>query len=186
MMSLAQTAPSTRLEGWVEKSLIVVALLGALALLAGMGLIVFDVIRRTAQGVSLQGSLDLVRLCVMTCAFLSIPLVFLSEKNVAIEFPTDGLSPRWSSMLRGVVALISGGFLVTILVFGFGTARQQIVNGEVSQTLGIPGIWYWLAYVVGCGLGVVATLMLAIRCFLVASGHRPLSNAHSVNRGVVK
>lgn len=164
-MSNKQGGKSVSWNGWLDKALEFISLLGAAALMVGMCIIVFDVIRRSVQGVSLQGSLDIVRLCVTTCAFLSIPLLFLREKNVAVEFPTDGLPPRWLAILRGMVVLISGGFMAAIFVFGLGTARQQVANGDMSQTLGIPVFWYWLPFVVGAGLGVIATLILAIRCF---------------------
>lgn len=132
--------------------------LATLVLMADIGM------RRTI-GVSITGIVDITQLAQMFCISLALPMAFLREGHVGVEFITDGLPPRALAVLKGCVHLACVAFLAAIAWYSLKQAGTQIEQGDKSQTLGLPIVVYWVPLLAGTVLAALASLLLAIRDF---------------------
>ena len=155
---------------WCDRGLLVVAMSGALCLCAVVAVIVVDVLIRRSIEVSIAGTVDITQLFVMACAFLAIPLAFMRNAHVSVEFVTDRLPPRLLAALNALNMLLSAGLMIALLVYGYQQSLLQVANGDRSQTIGIPIVWYWAPLLLGMALSVLACILLAVRHALAAMG----------------
>ena len=132
--------------------------LATLALMADIAL------RRTID-VSITGIVDITQLAQMFCIALVLPMAFLREGHVGVDFITDPLPPYALLILKGCVHVLSGVFLAAIGWYSFKQAGTQIVQGDQSQTLGLPIALYWAPLLVGTVLAALASFLLAVRDF---------------------
>lgn len=153
-----------------DRGLLWVAMAGALCLCAVVPVIVVDVLIRRSIEVSIAGTVDLTQMLVMACAFLAIPLAFMRNAHVGVEFVTDRLPPRILAALNALNMLLSAALMAALLVYGYQQSLLQASNGDVSQTIGIPIFWYWAPLLLGMALSVLATIIQALRHALVALG----------------
>jgi TRAP-type C4-dicarboxylate transport system permease small subunit len=160
--------PLVLLCGAVDRLARVAALAGVAALMGAMSLTVADIVLRRLFGFALIGTLDLVQLCIMAAAFLAIPYGFVTGGHVGIEMATDRLPPRALALAKTTAALAGFAFMTAVGWFGLEQAVLQHGYGDVSQTVGIPMIYYWLPLLAGTGLSMLATAVLAARFFVVA------------------
>lgn len=151
-----------RLFGWL-------ALAGVLVLLAGMLAVIADVVSRKWMGVSITGTIDIQQLAQMICVFLVLPLAFLREANISVEFATDRLPRRLLALVRCLAQLLCVLLLAAIAWYAFQQAAIQVRNGDKSQTLGIPFALYWAPVVAGTALSAAATLLLALKSAIAAA-----------------
>lgn len=128
---------------------------------------VLDIVLRKAGLFSWPGTIDVVQLCIMTAAFLSIPFAFITDGHVSVEILSERLGPRGQAVLRVLAAALGLVFMVAIAYYGLGAAMDQVSYGDRSQTIGIPIIWYWLPLLTGAALSVLATLLIFLRALLV-------------------
>src|SRR3954467_9880169 len=105
--------------------------LATLALMADIGL-------RRSIGVSITGIVDITQLAQMFCIALVLPMAFLREGHVGVDFITDRLPPRALIVLKCLVHLLSAVFMTAIAWYSFKQAGTQIDQGDKSQTLGLP------------------------------------------------
>jgi len=142
-----------------ERACAASALAGALALAAGMIVVLADILTRRLLATPLVGVNDLVQLAVVASACLALPLAFARGAHVAVEFVTR----RWpGGVQRGLVrtlALVEAGFLLLLFVYGVEQARSRLSLGDVSPTLGLSVAVYWLPYLFGIGLSIPAALL---------------------------
>ena len=139
------------------------AWLGVLALIGAAGVTVFDVLVRRTLGFTVLGMVDITQLLVMSGVFLSIPYAFFREHHVGVDFITDTLPPRALAGLKCVVAIAGLVFMGACGLYAWDQATQQVNIGDVSQTAGIPMVWYWAPLLTGCALSVLACLFMAVR-----------------------
>ena len=132
--------------------------LATLALMTDIGL-------RRSVGVSITGIVDITQLAQMFCIALVLPMSFLREGHVGVDFITDALPPRALAFLKGCVHLLSAAFLAAIAWYSFKQAGTQISQGDKSQTLGLPIFIYWAPLIVGTVLAALASLLLSVRDF---------------------
>ena len=125
--------------------------------------LIVDIATRKSIGFSILGMVDLNQLAQMACVFLVLPLAFLRESHITVDFVTDRLPARARAAIEALSALLGAALLGAILWFSIGQALIQIRQGDVSQTLGIPMQWYWLPLVLGLALSVLAVLLVAAR-----------------------
>ena len=141
---------------------------GALAL--GAILNVFDISARRSVGFTVPGMVDLTQLFVMACVFLAIPHAFMREAQVGVDFLTDKLPPRALAALKSLIAVTSAVLMGGSMAYSAAQAQRQIESGDMSQTIGVPIVWYWLPLLVGLGLAAIVCLILAARYAAVAAG----------------
>ena len=66
---------------------------------------------------------------------------------------------RGAQRRRGPISAL----LAAILWNSIGQALIQLRQGDKSQTLGIPMIWYWAPLVAGTALSLLAVLLVGAR-----------------------
>ena len=153
----------------------IVALAGAAMLAGAMAITMADILLRRLFAFAMIGTVDMVQLCIMSTAFLSIPYAFVRGSHVGIEGATDLLPERALALVKSTAALAGFSFMAAIGWFGLEQAELQYGYGDVSQTIAIPMLYYWLPLLAGAALSVLATAILAVR-FLIhaATGCDPL------------
>lgn len=124
-----------------------------------------DIAMRRSIGVSITGIGDITQLAQMFCISLALPIAFLREGNVGVDFITDRLRPRALAALKGCVQLVNGVFLAAVAWYSLKQAGIQIDQGDKSQTLGLPIAVYWVPLLAGTTLATLACAVLALRDF---------------------
>ena len=124
-----------------------------------------DIAMRRTIGISITGIVDITQLAQMFCISLVLPIAFLREAHVGVDFITDRLPPRALAALQGCVHLVCVAFMAAIAWYSFKQAGTQIDQGDKSQTLGLPIVIYWAPLLVGTLLSATASALLAARAF---------------------
>jgi len=150
---------------WLDR----LAYAGVLLLMSAMLLVIADIVARKWLGFSIKGTLDVQQLAQIACVFLVLPLAFLNESNITVDFITDWLPPRVLAGLRCAVQLLCALLLAAIAWYSIEQALVQVRNGDKSQTLGIPLALYWVPMLAGMLLTIAATLLLALKYWLAAT-----------------
>jgi TRAP-type C4-dicarboxylate transport system permease small subunit len=145
-----------------ERLSLAAALLGVGALFGAMAVTVADIVLRPFD-TAVPGVVDMVQLAVMAGAFLAIPYTFMSDGHVSVDLLARHLPDRVSALLRLLAAVLASGLLALMARYGWGSAWQQHAFGDVSQTIGIPIVWYWSPLLAGLVLSTLATLLLTAR-----------------------
>jgi TRAP-type C4-dicarboxylate transport system permease small subunit len=128
-----------------------------------VAVLIVDIATRKSVGFSILGMVDLNQLAQMACVFLVLPLAFLHESHITVDFITDRLPRRARAGIQAASALLGAALLAAILWHSVGQALIQFRQGDRSQTLGIPMLWYWAPLVAGVALSVLAVLLVAAR-----------------------
>ncbi|MSQ20789.1 MAG: TRAP transporter small permease [Betaproteobacteria bacterium] len=145
------------------------AFAGMIMISVAIGASMVDIICRKSIGFSVIGIDDITQLMVMSCICLSMPLAYIREGHVGVEFITDPLPPRALAIIKALVALLTMVFVVFLVRYALGQALQQIDQGNKSSTLAIPIIWFWTPLLIGLGISVIASFTLFIRYLLFAA-----------------
>ncbi len=133
---------------------------GMLLLLGAVFATTADILARKLFSFTYQGTIDIVQLFVLSSAFLSIPYAFISRSHVAVAIFTDRFSDRGRAAVSALAALLSTAVMAAFGWFGFSHASIQVEYGDVSQTIGIPMIWYWIPVIYGCVLSSLISLVM--------------------------
>ncbi|MCW8880774.1 MAG: TRAP transporter small permease [Sedimenticola sp.] len=134
---------------------------GMLLLLGAVFATTADILARKLFSFTYQGTIDVVQLLVLSAAFLSIPYAFISRSHVAVAIFADKFSDRWRSAVSALAAMLSTGIMFAFGWFGINHASMQIEYGDVSQTIGIPIVWFWIPVVYSCFLSGFITLVMS-------------------------
>lgn len=129
-----------------------------------------DISTRKTLNFAILGTIDLTQFAVMVAVFFALPLAFLHESNVNVDFFTNSLPPRALAFLNCAVALLSSALLVAIVWYSLVQARIQFAQGDKSMTLGIPMFVYWAPMLFGTALSIPAALLVAAREGMRAAG----------------
>ena len=159
----------SRVERTADRWLDRLALAGVLALMSAMLVVMADIVARKALGFSIKGTIDIQQLAQIACVFSVLPLAFLRESNITVDFLTDRLPPRPLAGLRCAVQVLCAILLAAIAWYSAGQAFVQVANGDRSQTLGIPMAFYWAPMLLGTVVSIAATLLLALKYGLHAA-----------------
>ena len=163
-----------RIERLADRALSALALVGVLALMAGVAVLMVDIATRKTIGFSILGMIDLTQLAQMACVFLVLPLAFLRRSHISVDFVTDRLPPRALAAVELASALLGIALLGAILWYSWEQAAIQVAQRDVSVTLGIPMAAYWAPLLVGTALSVLALLLIFLKAFLaLLAGRRP-------------
>ena len=152
-------------DRWLER----LALAGVLALMSAMLVVMADIVARKALGFSIKGTVDVEQLAQIACVFCVLPITFLREANITVDFLTDRLSPRPLAWLRCAVQVLCALLLAAIAWHSADQALVQVRNGDRSQTLGLPMALYWIPMLFGTTVSIGATLLLALKFGLVGA-----------------
>ncbi len=141
-----------------------------------MVLQIAEIVGRKAIGSSILGLSEIGQLFVMSCICLTWPLVFRRDGHIAVEFVTDRLPPRALALLKSSVGFVGAIFVCALTYYGFGQAQVQIAKGDISPTLHIPILLYWIPLLLGMTASAIACLGQAIRhawAAILGDGLRP-------------
>ncbi len=133
--------------------------------MAGVAMLMVDISTRKTIGFSILGTIDLTQLAQVTCVFLVLPLVFLRESHIAVDFVTDRLPPRLRAAVHAVSALLGVALLGAILWYSWEQAAIQVRQGDRSVTLGIPMALYWAPLLFGTALSMLASVLVFFKAF---------------------
>ncbi len=136
----------------------------ALFLAAMMSITVIDVVLRAVFNLPVTGTYDLVQLFLVGTVFLSIPDVFLREKNIVIDFVDHVGGGRATGLLRLVANVFAVVFLGALIWRMFPPAFDAARFHEVSPDLSIPMVVHWSLMI----LGILLTIPMAV-CVLLGS-----------------
>ena len=125
---------------------------------------IVEIVGRKIFVFSILGLSEIGQLLVMSCISLVLPFVFIREGHIAVEFLTDRFGPFSFALVKAIVALISAVFVMVLAYFGFKQGWSQILKGDVSPTLEIPIVWYWVPLLVG----IIAS---CLNCLILSIGH---------------
>jgi TRAP-type C4-dicarboxylate transport system permease small subunit len=167
--------PLARASAWAEDITRYMAWFGLLLIVAAVGVTVLDIITRRSIGWSVPGLIDITQMLIIGFAFMCIPFSFIRESNVTVDFITDALPGRLLAIAKSLSALCGAVFMLAIAWYSWFRAGQQVENGDVSQTIGIPFIWYWVPLLTGCIIGTAAALLQSLR-YAIDAIHPPLTD----------
>lgn len=153
-----------------------VSLLGIATLL-----IVADVLARRSIQITIPGLVDITQLLVMGCVFLVIPYTFLTEANVGVEFITDRLPARARAWVMAVAAGSGVLFMALATWYSWKQALLQTGQGDTSQTIGIPIVWYWGPLLAGSALAIAASVLLVLRYSITACGGSDIAGGETAS-----
>lgn len=150
------------LQALSERTLHGVAIAGMLVMTVAILIVIADVALRHTVKISIMGTVDITQLCVMAAAFWAIPYTYAVQGHVKVEL-FDALLPRRMLALLDLFAAILAMLLMAgLCYYGGQQAVQHYQEGDSSQTIGIPMIWYWSLLVSGCFLSCLATAIVAL------------------------
>ena len=136
----------------------------ALFLAAMMLITVADVIMRAVFNLPITGTYDLVQLFLVGTVFLSIPDVFLHDKDIVIDFVDHVFGARAVGALKLIANILALTFLAVLLWRMIPPALDAARFHEVSPDLSIPMDVHWALMIAG----IVITLPAAL-CVLIES-----------------
>ncbi len=136
----------------------------ALFLTAMMLITVADVVMRAIFNLPITGTYDLVQLFLVGTVFLSIPDVFLRDKNIVIDFVDHVFGVRVVGALKLIANILALAFLGVLLWRMIPPALDSARFHEVSPDLSIPMDVHWALIIAG----IVITLPAAA-CVLIES-----------------
>lgn len=154
---------------WIDRLMLGFALAGMAVLSVAIAVVLADIALRNTINRAVLGTVDITQLCVMACAFWAIPFAFTRAGHVRVEVGESRMSPRLRHGLDAAAALLGAVFVALIGAYGWDAAKLAMTYGDVSQTVGIPMIWYYATLVSGCALSILATLAVAARHAVLAA-----------------
>src|SRR5487761_722428 len=131
----------------------------AIFLTAMMLITVFDVILRAIFNLPITGAYDLVQLFLVGTVFLSIPDVFLRDKNIVVDFVDHVFGARAVGALKLIANIVAVAFLTVLLWRMIPPALDSARFHEVSSVLSIPMDVHWALMIV-----VIAITLPAAAC----------------------
>ncbi|MFD2207082.1 TRAP transporter small permease [Kiloniella antarctica] len=142
-----------------------VAWLGMFFLLAAMIITTVDVVLRKVDNQGIYGTIDLIQLMIVSAAYLSIPHAFMTKSHVSVSILSDMMAPRYAALSQVLATFLSFCFMLAIAWFGYAQAQMQSEYGDISITLGIPMIYYWVPVLLGSALSAAVTVCIAAEQF---------------------
>ena len=144
-----------------------VAWIGMIFLMGAMMVTTVDIILRKVNSEGIFGTVDLVQLMILGAAYLSIPHAFKTKSHVAVTLLTDQMGPRLAGLTAVLGMLLSALFMSAIAWFGYDQAALQQEYGDISITLGLPMIYYWIPVLVGAALSGFVAVFAALQALVL-------------------
>lgn len=143
----------------------------ALLLLAAVALVVIvlvttvDVLSANLRGRPIAGIYELVEVALVFVVFLGMPLIFRTERNIAVDIIDNVVRPRTVRRLRMAAAALSAAFLVILLACMWTPAAETWQFGDQKPDTGIPLWFMWAPVLIGMGLAAVAAIAACVSHF---------------------
>jgi TRAP-type C4-dicarboxylate transport system permease small subunit len=138
----------------------------ALFLAAMMFITVIDVVLRAVFNLPVTGTYDLVQLFLVGTVFLSIPDVFLRDRNIVIDFVDHVFGARVVGALKLIANILAVIFLAMLCWRMFPPALDSARFHEVSPDLSIPMTVHWVLMI----FGILVTLPAAAFMLIQSAG----------------
>jgi TRAP-type C4-dicarboxylate transport system permease small subunit len=135
----------------------------ALFLVAMMMVTVADVVLRAVFNLPITGTYDLVQLFLVGAVFLSIPDVFLRDRNIVIDFVDHVFGPKVIGALKLIANVFAVAFLALLIWRMVPPARDSLNFHEVSPDLLIPMWVHWALMLIGIGLTLPAAVLMLVQ-----------------------
>ena len=139
---------------------------GALAafFLAAMMLVtVADVLLRAFFSIPILGTAELVEFGLACAVFFGLPAVFLRDEHLVVDVIDHFAPARLVRLLDLLGALVSLGVLAFMGWQMLPVARSMHEFGDVTSSLSIPKIYYWVPVLIGVFASAAATLFFVVR-----------------------
>lgn len=154
-----------RFRRWVRLLCITLATVGAVALMAMMFLIAFDVIGRDVLDNAILGTFEVVEYLMIPTVFLALAYAQLEDTHINVDVAIQFLSRRTRAALSAVTLLLTLGVFLPMTWVGFRETVQVYAQKQVSTVLLIPRWPFEVLMVIGllafC-LAIVADMLVAI------------------------
>ena len=147
------------LSSRLSKIIFALAVIGLLAYGAAAVVTVIDILGRKV-GWPIEGVVDYVQLFVMAGAWLVMPYAFLTGAHVGVDFVVGNLPHPVQSVCRVFSSVVAIVLLALMLWYGYTTAQQRIMFGDMSQEIGIPIVWYWVPLLIGMAGSIIASFLV--------------------------
>lgn len=149
-----------RLRRGVHAAARLAALISALCVVALMLTTTADVLRRTATGRALPGSVEYGELLMVGMVFLGLAYAQHQKEHVSVSVLTSRLPVRSAMVVRTTGMLTMVGFLLWLSVAAYGEAMRSLASGEYR--FGLLQVPMWparLVIPVGVALLALETLI---------------------------
>ncbi|MCK9515831.1 MAG: TRAP transporter small permease [Ottowia sp.] len=144
--------------GWFVRLTGLFAWLGVLALLVPTLLICADIIWRRVVGGAFIDVFDIAQLALVAAASWSIPFAFVHGNHISVDLLVERLPLRVQRAADAVIHLVSALLFALLAWFGWQSARLHHGYGDTTQNLGLPVLAYWVVFLMGLALTVLACL----------------------------
>jgi C4-dicarboxylate transporter DctM subunit len=128
------------------------SLLGAVQLLAMMGLVTLDVLLRQLFNRPVMGAYELVQFSLLTLVYFTLPESFAGAAHIRMTLVVDRLPAGWRRGCEVFTLFLSLAFLALIAWRNIAKALQAGRSGATSLLLGIPLAPFYLILAFGCAL----------------------------------
>ncbi len=151
-----------------EKIDAALVLLGAVALVVIVVVTTVDVLSANLRGRPIAGIYEVVEAALVFVVFLGMPLIFRTERNIAVDIVDNVVRPRTVRRLRMGAAALSAAFLVVLLVCMWTPAAETWLYGDRKPDTGIPLWFMWIPVLGGMGLAAIAAVAVFVAHFRAA------------------
>lgn len=138
-------------------------ILAAVALLAMLGVTVYDVVGRKLFNIAIVGVVDTVAFCVMWATMLGIALAWSQRAHIVVDLLDMTGSPRVIAALDLLTRLAGIVLMPLVAWLAWREMRDVMDFGDRTPEIGIPVYWYWLAACVGYALSALFLLIEPLR-----------------------
>ncbi len=114
------------------------------------------VVMREVFDTPVLGVVEVMELALVGLIFVSMPVVFLRDDNIAVDV-IDQVVPRWvRNVLRTLGLLLAFGWLAVMMIRMYPLFYDKWEFAEVTMTLSISRWIHWVIIMVGFALSVAA------------------------------
>ncbi len=144
------------------------AAIGALGILAEVGIILVDVIGR-AFGKPLYGSQDLTTMAMVILVFGGMALCDRMGGHIAVDILERYFPDRLNRLIDAVSALLGAVIFVTLAWAVYDSAKISVMLNLSTNLLTLPKAWFQYAV---CGFALLTAFGMTLRAIELTQGSR--------------
>lgn len=156
-------SPGGHVGARLERLARLVAIAGGMLMIAVVLMTVISVLGRYLFNAPIPGDYEVTELALGIAVFAFLPYCHARSGNIAVEFFTGRLHPRYQAVLAAghsvVFALVAGLVTWRLLVGGM----HKLRDGETTLFLGIPLHWAYFPALIGAGLLTAICVLVVCR-----------------------
>ena len=138
--------------GWIG---FILPSIGAIALCLMGSVTIADILLRSLFNRPIQGSYEIVQLCLVTSIYAGLGETFRRGANITVDL-VDHLAPRLAAK---VLAPLGHALSFLVLAIFFVGAIQRGLKvadyGDVTMDLKMPAWWFWIPVLIGIAWALV-------------------------------